>query len=99
MLTPPRGVAWEGIRNGAGSCALACEPQSKLVPESFVPVENRKSSPATRKTGDLAGRYGRIGIAAVTAAAQYAGDRKAPRQPMKSLRDKRVKERPGSLKK
>jgi hypothetical protein len=40
-----------------------------------MPVRNRKTSPRPPKVANLAGRYGKIGISAVEAAARYGHSR------------------------
>ena len=48
-----------------------------------MPPNNRSRSPRQRLPADLEGRYGKIGIPAVVAAARYSSDRKRARRSIK----------------
>jgi hypothetical protein len=49
-----------------------------------MPVDNRNQSPPPRMPMNLEGRYGKIGISAVQAAARYSSDRK---RALRSIKD------------
>jgi hypothetical protein len=58
-----------------------------------MPLNNRNQSPRRRMPMNLEGRYGKIGISAVQAAAPYSSDRKRTHRSIKDAGEAANKER------